>query len=387
MIPYSYTIRNLIKHRMTTLLTIGGLALVIFSIAAIFMLADGLRQTLVSTGSPDNVIVIRKAAQTEVTSIVMRDQADIIETLPEIAIGTDGRPEYTNEVYVLISLQKRSGEGTSNIVVRGVTAKSLSMRSNIKITEGRIYNPGTAEIIAGKAVSGRFKGCKVGETIRFNARDWKIVGLFDAQGSAFDSEVWGDVDQVMDAFRRPVYSSLTFRLSDPAQLAAVRSRIEGDPRLPLEAKQEREYYDEQSKATTVFVVVMGVIVCVFFGLGATIGAAITMYASVANRTKEIGTLRALGFRRRSILRVFLAEAVTISMIAGLLGIAAAYFLRFKQISTVNFSTFSEVAFSFELTGMTIVICLAVSLLMGFLGGFLPAVRASRLKIVESLRAN
>lgn len=386
MIPASYTFRNVTKHKVTSTLTIFGVALVVFVFAAVLMLAHGLLTTLVSTGSDDNIVIIRKASQSEVTSIIMREQADIVSTFPEIKLGQDNKPLFTNELYVLISLVKRDDDGSSNVTVRGVTEKSLEMRPDIKITEGRMYKSGTAEIIAGKSIANRFKGCQVGETVRFGSRDWTVVGLFDAQGSAFDSEIWGDIEQMMDAFRRPVYSSLTMKLADPSSMSAVTSRIDADLRLQLEAKPEKEYYAAQSTATTQFITYVGVAICVIFSFGAIVGAMITMYAAVANRTKEIGTLRSLGFSRLSILMTFLFEAFVISLTGGILGLVGASFLRFVEVSTVNFNTFSELAFNFRLNIPTMVVSILFAVIMGFLGGFLPAVRASRLKIVDSLRA-
>lgn len=386
MIPASYTYRNVTKHKVTSTLTIFGVALVVFVFTAVLMLAHGLFATLVATGSDDNVVIIRKASQSEVTSIIMREQADIVSTFPEIKLGQDNKPLFTNELYVLISLIKRDDDGGSNVTVRGVTEKSMEMRPDIKMLEGRMYQPGTAEIIAGKSISSRFKGCKVGEQVRFGSRDWTVVGIFDAAGSAFDSEIWGDIEQMMDAFRRPVYSSLTMKLNDPSSLAAVASRIEGDLRLQLEAKPEKEYYAAQSTATTQFIMIVGVAICIIFSFGAIVGAMITMYAAVANRTKEIGTLRSLGFSRLAILRTFLFESFVISVAGGIIGLAGASFLRFVEVSTVNFNTFSELAFNFRLDGQTIVSAIVFAVVMGFLGGFLPAVRASRLKIVDSLRA-
>jgi putative ABC transport system permease protein len=385
-IPSSYTLRNLWNHKITSLLTLFGVTLVVFVFAAVLMLADGLLKTLVSTGADDNAIVIRKASQTEVTSVLFRDQSDIVSTYPEIKTGTDGLPMFTNELYVLISGQKRETGNNSNIVVRGVTEHSISIRPNVKLLEGRMWKPGTAEIIAGKSVAKRFKGCGLGETVRFGSREWTVVGILDANGSAFDSELWGDVEQLMDAFRRPVYSSLTFKLNDPSQFEAVKQRVEGDRRLSLDVKREKEYYAEQSKYTTTFIKIIGVVICIVFSFGAIIGAMITMYAAVSNRTKEIGTLRSLGFSRFAILSTFLFEAILLSLVGGVLGLVAASFLRWMQISTVNFNTFSELAFNFSVTPRTVVASLLFALVMGFVGGFLPAVRASRLKIVDALRA-
>lgn len=386
MIPAGYTIRNLFNHKVTSTLTILGVALVVFVFTAVLMLADGLFKTLVTTGADDNIVVIRKASQSEVTSIVSGEQADIVSTFPEIKIGADAKPEWTKELYTIVSLPKRNEEGTSNIAVRGVTPVSLTLRPDIKIIEGRMYNPGTAEVIAGSSVSTRFKGTQVGETVRFNARDWQVVGVFDAGGTAFDSELWGDIQQMQDVFRRGTYlSSMTLKLNDPSQLSAVQSRIEADPRLPLEAKAEKDYYAAQSKATTTFIMFVGIAICVIFSIGAVVGAAITMYASVANRTKEIGTLRALGFSRFAILTAFMFEAVLIAVAGCVIGVGAASLLKAIQVSTVNFNTFTELAFNFSLTPSAAMSALIFALVMGIVGGFFPAVRASRLRIVESLR--
>ncbi len=385
MIPPHYTLRSLWNHKVTSLLTLFGVALVVFVFTSVLMLADGLLKTLVSTGADDNVVVIRKASQSELTSVIFRGQGDIISTYPEIKTGADDLPMYTNELYVLIAGEKRQTGDNSNIVVRGVTEHSISIRQNVRLMQGRMWKPGTSEVIAGKSVAKRFKNCGLGESLRFGSREWTVVGILDAGGTAFDSEIWGDIEQMMDAFRRPVYSSLTFKLNDPNQFEAVKQRIDGDRRLSLDVKREKEYYAEQSKATTSFIRIVGVVICIVFSFGAIIGAMITMYAAVANRTKEIGTLRSLGFSRLAILNAFLLEAVLISVVGGVLGLIAASFLRFMQISTVNFNTFSELAFNFNLNSRTIVISLIFALLMGFLGGFLPAVRASRLKIVDALR--
>ena len=249
-----------------------------------------------------------------------------------------------------------------------------------------MWKPGTAEVIAGKSVAKRFQGCGLGETVRFSSRDWTVVGTFDAGGSAFDSEIWGDIDQMMDAFRRPVYSSLTFKLSDPAKFDEVKQRIDNDRRLSLDVKREKEYYADQSRSTTSFIKIVGIVICIVFSFGAIIGAMITMYAAVARRTKEIGTLRSLGFSRASILNTFLFESIVISLVGGVMGLVAASFLDLIQISTTNFNTMSELAFNFSLNPRTIIVSMIFAIVMGFVGGFLPAVRASRLKIVDALRA-
>ncbi len=386
MIPVSYTVRNIINHKITSALTILGVSLVVFVFAAVLMMSTGLRETLVATGSDDNAIVIRQASLTEVQSIIPRDQADIVKTSPEIAVATDGLPLFTKEIYVLITLLNRHDGDKANVVVRGVSDKSLELRPNATLVEGRMWREGTSEIIAGKSIAERFAGCGLGETVRFGARDWTVVGILDAGGSGFDSELWGDIDQMMDAFRRPVYSSLTFRLADPSSFVALRDRIEDDPRLPLEVKREKEYYADQSRSTAGFVSILGTVVSIVFACAAIVGAMITMFAAVANRTREIGTLRALGFSRLSILNAFLLEAMLIALAGGILGIAAAATLSFVRISMTNWDTFSELAFNFQLTPGIVLRAILFAVVMGFIGGVLPAVRASMKRIVDSLRA-
>jgi ABC-type antimicrobial peptide transport system permease subunit len=310
----------------------------------------------------------------------------VISAIPEIAPASDGTPLFTNEIYVLINIPKRKSGDKSNVVVRGVSDKSMQLRPDVKLAEGRMWNPGTSEIIAGKAAAERFQGCGIGERVRFGARDWTVVGIFDGKGTGFDSELWGDIDQMMDAFRRPVYSSLTFRLADQNQFETIRERVESDPRLPLDVKREKTYYAEQSRATSQFIGLMGSVISFVFSLGAIIGAMITMYAAVANRTKEIGTLRSLGFSRFSILTSFMLESILIAVAGGVVGVLTASLLQFVQISTTNWDTFSELAFNFGLNSSIVISSLIFAAVMGVLGGFLPAVRASRLKIVDSLRA-
>ena len=386
-IPFSYSFRNLWTRRLTTVLTASGMALVVFVFAATLMLAAGLRKTLVETGSSDNVVVIRKASQSEVQSGVDRSQAAVVETQPEIAVGTDGRQLLAKEIVVLISLPKRGTDKPSNVVIRGISHASLALRPQVRLIEGRMPRPGSSEVIAGQSVAKRFKGGGIGETLRFGMRDWTVVGTFDAGTTGFSSEIWGDVDQLMQAFRRPVYSSVLFRLRDASEFPKVKERLESDPRLTVEAKRETQYYSDQSEMMATFLRIMGMTLTIIFSLGAIIGAMITMYAAVANRTAEIGTLRALGFRRRSIMIVFLVESLLLGLVGGLAGIFVASFLQLFTISTVNWQTFSELAFSFTLTPEIIVQSLVFSLIMGFVGGVLPAFRAARMNIVEALRTS
>lgn len=386
-IPFSYSFRNLWTRRLTTMLTVSGMALVVFVFAAVLMLAEGLQKTLVETGSYDNVVVIRKAAVSEVQSGVDRLQASIVETRPEIATGSDGRPMVAKELVVLISLPKRGTDKPSNVVIRGIGESSMLLRSRVRLSQGRMPRRGSSEIIAGQSIAERFKGGGIGETLRFGMRDWTVVGIFDAGNTGFSSEIWGDADQLMQAFRRPVYSSVIFKLRNSSEFEEAMSRIENDPRLTLEAMRETRYYEKQSEMMAKFLRILGMTLTIIFSLGAVIGAMITMYAAVANRTGEIGTLRALGFQRRSILASFIMESLLLGFIGGFMGLSFASFLQLYTISTMNFQTFSELAFTFSLTFEIVSEAMAFSLLMGFIGGVLPAVRASRMNIVEALRAS
>jgi ABC-type antimicrobial peptide transport system permease subunit len=383
----SYNFRNLWTRRLTTLLTVSGMALVVFVFASILMLAEGLRKTLVETGSYDNVVVLRKGSNSEVVSGVGRQSASILETLPEIAIGSKGQRLLAKEVVVLIALAKKGSDSPSNVILRGVEENSILLRPTVRLVEGRLPRVGSPEVMIGSSIARRFKGVEINETIRFGMSDWRIVGTFDAGNSGFSSEIWGDVDQFIQAFRRPAYSSVIFKLRDSSEFQNVKSRIESDPRLTLEAKRETKYYAEQSEIMAKFLRVLGISLTIIFSLGAVIGAMITMYSAVANRTTEIGTLRALGFQRRNILTAFLVESLLLGFLGGLAGLFFASFLQFFTVSTMNFQSFAELAFSFTLTFEIFYKGMVFSLVMGFVGGLLPAVRASRMVIVEALRAS
>ncbi|MCX8116860.1 MAG: ABC transporter permease [Desulfobacterota bacterium] len=385
-VPLAYSIRNLWTRKLTTLFTVSGMALVVFVFSSMLMLSEGLKKTLIETGSSDNVVVIRKGAATEVQSGVDRYQASIIETQPEVAVGEDGKPLLSKETVVIISLPRRGSKKENYITVRGIGEASLGLRPQVKLLEGRLPRPGTSELLTGRSVAERFEGGGLGESLRFGLREWKVVGVFDAGPTGFNSEIWVDGDQLMQTFRRNAYSSVLFKLRDPSSFERVKGRIENDPRLTLEAKRENQYYGEQSRMMATFLRILGTSLTIIFSLGAIIGAMITMYAAVANRTAEIGTLRALGFKRVSILTAFLLEALFLGLSGGLLGLFFASFLQFFTVSTMNFQTFSELAFDFTLTWEIAYQALVFSLIMGFVGGLLPALRAARMNIVESLRA-
>jgi putative ABC transport system permease protein len=385
-IPLSYIARNLWVRRVTTMLTSGGMALVVYTFATVLMMSEGIRATLVATGQRDNVLVLRKGSGAEINSGIDRVQASILETLPGIANDAQGAPLASKETVVLNSLPKQGSGKPSNVTMRGTTPTGLLLRPQVRLVQGRMFRPGTAEVVVGRAISSGFAGVELGRSLRFGGRDWLIVGVFDAAKSAFDSEIWGDADLMMQSFRRNAYSTVVFRLADARGYEALNQRITDDPRLTVEAKPEIRFYEEQSEALATFIRILGTALSVIFSIGAVVGAMITMFAAVAQRTGEIGTLRALGFRRGAVLLAFLGESLLLSLVGGVIGLAAASVMQVVNVSTTNFQTFAELAFQFTMTPAIVVQTLVFSLVMGFVGGFIPAWRAARLKIVDCLRA-
>ncbi|PYO99792.1 MAG: multidrug ABC transporter permease [Gemmatimonadetes bacterium] len=387
-IPFSYIWRSLWARRLTTALTVGGVALVVFVFAGVLMLARGLEATLVETGSPNNVIVLRRSATSELSSQVDRATADVLEAESGVARGAEGRALLSREVVLVIDLYKKKSNALGNVSIRGVSPRAMELRPGVHIVQGRPFEFGTHEVVVGRSIATQFKGVTIGAALAFGGDRWTVVGVADAGGTAFDSEIWGDVDQFMQAFGRPVYSSLTFHLAQPSGFDQLKSRLQADPRMQyVELKHERDYYQEQSKTLAMFIRTLGIVVTTIFSFGAMIGAMITMYAAVATRTVEVGTLRALGFRRRSVLAAFLVESVMLALVGGALGVGLAALLSFERISVVNFQSFSEIGFGFALSPGVITGALVFAVVMGVVGGFLPAVRAARLNIVNALRAS
>ena len=288
----------------------------------------------------------------------------------------------------MLLISVRIGGGLSNVTVRGVSPISPELRPQVKIIEGKMFNPSLRELIVGESISKNFEGAQIGKMIKFANNEWKIVGIFSSDGSGFDSEIWGDAVQLLDAFNRGnTVSSITLKLDNPKNFDRFKKAFELDKRLQqFEPKIETKYFEEQSEFLANFIRILGIFITIIFSAGATIGAMITMYSAVANRTIEVGTMRALGFSRRSILTVFLSESILISIAGGLVGIVLAFFLQFFSISTLNFNSFAELSFSFALSPSIIISSLVFAVLMGIIGGFLPSVRAAKLNIVNALRA-
>jgi ABC-type antimicrobial peptide transport system permease subunit len=385
-IPFKYILRNFRTRKLTTGITVAGVALVVFVFAAVLMLSNGVRETLVATGSDENVLVVRKSSQGEISSILDGETQALTLTLPYIAKNADGSPIVSKEPVVVINLDKVTG-GMSNIIVRGVSPEAFRLRKQVKLVEGRMFSFGSRELIVGGSIAKRFSGAKIGDNVRFAGDNWLIVGRFEAGRSGFDSELWGDALQLLNAFNRGnSVSTMTLRLERPEAFEQFKRAFEGEQRLnQFEPKVERKYFEEQSEFMSIFINVLGIFVTIIFSVGATIGAMITMYAAVANRTVEIGTMRALGFKRRSVMAAFLIESVFISLVGGVIGLAIASLLQFVSISTMNFGSFAELEFSFALSAPIVLLSLFFGFAMGVIGGFLPAARAARLNIVNALR--
>jgi len=385
---FHYSYRNLRVRGLTTVFTASGMALVIFVFATVLMLAEGLRHTLITSGSPENAVFIRRSSETEVQSIVQREEAAILETLPEVASGGNGEKLAARELVVLISLTKRGTGSPANVVVRGVKhGVSLALRPQIVVSAGREFQYGSSEILIGRNVARKYNVGGLGSTIRFAGRSWTVAGIMDSGGTAFDSEIWGDLDTIMGAFKRPVYSSVIIRMREPGNFKELKQRVTKDPRLVEETWRENEFYASQSELMARFIRILGISLTLIFSLGAVTGSMVTMFAAVATRTAEIGTLRALGFRRRSILLAFLAESVFLSLLGAVLGLAGASLLNKVTISTMNWQTFSELTFQFFLDRSIVFDSVLFAVAMGVVGGTLPAFRAARMNIVSALRAS
>ncbi len=383
-IPLAYNLRNLFARKVSTILTALGIGLVSWVFIFTLALAGGFQSALQKTGSHENAIVIRSGSTAELTSIIARDAAAAIESQPEIARATDGTPLATHELVVLWNLERKNGT-PANVVVRGVTAKSLALRSKVRLVEGRMFRPGLEEVVVGRLANARIAHCAVGDQIKLAGRQWSIVGVFDAGGTSFDSEIWGDVELFMPVFDRPVYQSVTFRLDDPSHFGAIQKRLEADPRMSVQVKHEDEFYSAQSATLAALLRGLGLFVTLIMALGAVFGALNTMYAAVGSRTKDIGTLLALGFSRGAILTSFLIESVLLATLGGILGCLLALPVNGMTSSTMNFASFSEIAFRFQVTPSMLLSGMIFAAVMGALGGWFPSRNAARRVIVEALR--
>jgi len=382
-IPLKYNLRNLVARRVSTLMTIGTIALVVAVFVALFALANGLNSALIATGTPENVIIIRQGSQTEMQSGVSKEAFQIIQTLPGIARDQEGKPRASAEIAVIVNLPRRETGQSSNVTLRGLSDIGISMRPQIKLVEGRMFHSDVGEAIVSQKIADRFSA-GLGETLQLGRRGLTIVGVFEAGGTSFDSEIWSSVNDVADAFDRSGYSSALVRAESVATRDQLVSRIEADQRLKLEAKPEVKYYEEQTTASAP-IRSLGIFVAIIMGIGACFGGMNTMYASVAHRTREIGTLRALGFSKAAVMTSFVIESMMLALIGGAVGCLLALPVNGIATGTMNFRTFSELAFSFRITPDLVLSALIFSLVLGLVGGLLPSRLAARMPITKALR--
>lgn len=383
-IPIIYNIRSLRQRPISTLTTALGMALVVAVFIAMNALANGFRAALSSTGTDENVLVLRKGANQEMYSGIGRPSVGIIASYPFVAQNTEGRALVSPETFVVVPLERIAG-GLANVVARGVSPSAFEVRSNVRITEGRAFRPGAREVVVGTAYAQRFDNSAVGDSVRFGEQTWLVVGRFSAGGSSFESEIWGENEQFMPVFRGEVFQTVTFRMRDPSAFEGIKAELEGDARLTVDAFRERDYYEGQSTLLAQVLSYFAVFIASIMAVGAVFGAINTMYAAVASRGPEIGVLLTLGFRPMSVLSSFLLEAVFIALLGGAIGCLIALPINGLVTSTTNWSTFSEIAFAFRVTPGLLLNGMLFALVMGVVGGLLPARRASRQQVAEALR--
>jgi len=385
-LPLSYNVRNLRQRWKVTLLAIFGIGLVVAVFVALLAMENGFRIALRDTGSPLNGIVTQRGSMSELTSWMNIGDANVIMVDPRVARDNEGKPMASCEVVILANRPRKSDNQPANITFRGVSPMAFKVRNNVKIVEGRNFTPGLFEVIAGKKISDRVQGLDVGSVLNLQKKDWKVVGLFTADGSSFESEIWGDYDAMAPAIHRNGgCESLTLRLTNPSVLAGFDKDVRASPRVQLEMDSEPKYYENLAGPTAQALLGLAAFVAVVMGIGAVFGAMNTMYAIVAQRTREIGTLRALGFSRFSILFSFVLESVLLAVLGGLLGCLAAFTMNGYTAGTGQTNSFSELAFAFKITPATLLVGIIFAVVMGFVGGLLPALRAARMPITRALR--
>jgi len=387
-IPIAYNLRNLRARKTTTAAAALGLALVVFVFATARMLTNGINRAMHQASDPSVAIVLRKGASAELESGIEVPKISIIGTAPGVAAFPNGRQQVVGELVAVVLLDKVGVEGGfSNAQVRGISDDSIAFRPTVKIIEGRAATPGTDEVVIGRGIRGRFKGLSLDGTFDMSKnRPMKVVGVFADGGSAYESEIWADVDRVRSTFGRgTIVSSVRVRLDSPAAFDGFAAALDANRQLDVSAMREETFLLKSSQGTSIFLSAMGFMIAFFFSIGAMIGAMITMHATIAQRQREIGTLRALGFTRFQVLTSFLFESILLSLIGGAIGAAASLLMSTQEISTMNWATFAEIVFKFEPSVGIIVSAMVAAAVMGILGGFWPAIRAARINPVQAMR--
>jgi putative ABC transport system permease protein len=375
-VPIRYNLRSLIVRRVGTVMTIVGVALTVAVFVTVLSMVNGLEGTFLETGEPLNLIMIRQASQAETNSFFDRDIKPIVET-------TEGVTGVAGEIIVLINHPRVTGE-TANVIIRGVSDKSLELRPRLKVIEGRMFRPGLREIVVSHSISKRFRNTKIGDSIKIGRSMWAVVGMLDAARTAYDSEIWADYNEISGEFERPIYSSLLVRAADEGAMTRIRERLAGDRRIQLDVFGQGEYFEAQA-GSALPIKVLGYLIASIMAIGSSFAVMNTMYAATAYRTREIATLRVLGFKRRNIMLSFMLESLLLAVLGGVLGCLLALPMNGISTGTSNMTTFSEVVFNFRVTPQLMLQGIAFAAVMGTLGGFLPARLAARLTIVRALR--
>jgi putative ABC transport system permease protein len=385
-IPVIYNLRSVKERWTSAVVAVLGIAGTVGVFIAMLSLAFGFKATLVSSGSKDNAIVRRAGSTSEMDSSISLDQVKIIEDAPGVA-RPSGVPLASPEVVVIAPFPLISTGTDANVQIRGVSARVLEVRNKIKMVEGTFFHPGLAELVVGRNVGHTYAGLNIGDSVKFGGGTWKVVGMFDAGGSAFDSEVWCDAGVLNQIYHRPenIFQSLTVHLSSAAAMQQFKDSVTADPRLTVDVSREVDYYDKQSRTLTTLITVLGGIVALVMGIGAIFGALNTMYSAVAERAREIATLRALGFGAGSVVFSFMIEALLISLVGGLLGCVVVLPLNGLTTGAMNWQTFSHLAFAFRITPFLLGLGIVFALIMGVIGGIFPAIRAARRPVAPALR--
>jgi putative ABC transport system permease protein len=385
-IPLIYNLRSLRARWTSTIVAVLGIAGTVGVFIAMLSLARGFQATLVASGSAGNAIVRRAGATSEMDSMIGLDQVRVIEDAPGVARGDVGALA-SSEVVVVVAFPLKSTGTDANVQVRGVSPKALAVRDSVKVVAGRFFEPGLTELVVGRNVASSYSGFELGKTVRFGGGTWTVVGIFDAGASAFDSELWCDANVLNQVFQRPqnLIQSVTVRLASPDALGRFKDALTADPRVTVQVEREIDYYAKQSQQLTTLITVLGTIVALVMGIGAVFSALNTMYSAVAERSREIATMRALGFSSRSVVMSFVVEALCIAAVGGVLGCAVVLPLNGLTTGTINWQTFSHLAFAFRVTPLLLVAGLMFALLMGLVGGVPPAIRAARQRIAVALR--
>lgn len=385
-IPLIYNVRSVRQRWTSGIVAVLGIAGAVGVFVAMLSMARGFKATLVASGSPGNAIVLRAGAASEMISIITVNDVQAIQNAPGVERG-EGGPRVSPEVVVIAAFPLKKTGTDANVQVRGVSPRVLEIRDRVRITQGRMFGAGLNELIAGRNVAGTYAGLDLGSSVKFGGGTWTVVGIFDAGGSAFDSELWCDALVLNQVYKRPqnVFQSMTVHLTSEAGFPAFKDALTSDPRLSVQAERERDYYEKNSRALTTMITVLGTLVAFVMGIGAVFGALNTMYSAVSERTREIATMRALGFGGGSVVTSFVFESVFIAGLGGLVGCAAVLPINGWTTGTINFETFSHLAFAFRVTPGLMGIGIVFALMMGLIGGLPPAIRAVRRPVAAALR--